>query len=152
MERAINRDYYADPPSRIPQGLNTSMVGTAATDNEPFEPFNRTNPVHASLDNVAARPVSVQNRCRANCRTNKDCHLNSADDRCMCSVQSEQYQPGAGTVAFVAACILSLSGKREETKPCPCNGTYVSRTCCRAWDGLVWEAKEFKLGELIDEL
>jgi len=68
---------------------------------------------------------------------------------CMCSAQSEQYQPGSGTVAFVAACIISLSGKREEGRPCPCNGTYVSYACCGAEAGLVWEAGDFKLGELL---
>ena len=52
-------------------------------------------------------------------------------------------------MTFVAACIISLSGKREESRPCPCNATYVSHTCCDVEDGLVWEAGKFKLGELL---
>ena len=72
----------------------------------------------------------------------------------MCSTQSERYQPGSGTVAFVAACIISISGgggKRHDTRPCPCNATYVSYGCCGAVDGLVWEEEHFKLGELTIE-
>ena len=31
---------------------------------------------------------------------------------------------------------------------CPCNTTYVSTGCCDVDDGLVWEGREAKLGEL----
>ena len=72
----------------------------------------------------------------------------------MCSVRSEQYQPGKGTVAFLAACIISMVGKNnprgeESGRPCPCNATYVSFACCGVPDGLVWEKETFKLGELL---
>ena len=74
-------------------------------------------------------------------------------------------------MAFVATCIVSLAasnansggnvngkgggGKRDVEVPkqmnwlCPCNATYVSRSCCGVSDGLVWEPQDLKLGELV---
>ena len=88
----------------------------------------------------------IQNQCGNSCSTNANC---TGGNGCTCKTQSQSYQPGAGTVAFAAACIISLGGKRDEPVPCPCNGTYVSHACCRVQDGMVWEREEFKLGELL---
>lgn len=99
---------------------------------------------------IDVEPSVLQDQCGNSCTTNKDCNT-SGKSSCMCSAQSEQYQPGSGTVAFVAACIISMSGKREESMPCPCNGSYVSHGCCGSEDGVVWEAEEFKLGELLGQ-
>ena len=98
----------------------------------------------------AAPVAGVQNQCGGNCTGSGGCG-DASSKGCMCLTQSEQYQPGEGTVAFVAACVVSLGGKRQEGRPCPCNGTYVSHACCGARDGLVWEGEEFKLGELVGE-
>ena len=84
----------------------------------------------------------------------------------MCSVRSEQYLPGKGTVAFLAGCIISMvaagNGKKNPRglmgvdgdgggRACPCNSTYVSLACCAAGDGVVWEGEGYKLGELLGE-
>ena len=101
-----------------------------------------------SVPTTASGP---EGECWSNCTSIADC-LKSGEKGCMCSTQSEQYQPGSGMVAFAAACIISMSrigGKRQETSPCPCNATYVSHACCGVADGLVWEAAHFKLGELL---
>ena len=103
-------------------------------------------------DPVSTSTVS-HGQCWKNCTSNADC-LTDGETGCMCSTQSEQYQPGSGTVAFVAACIISMSGvggKRHDTNPCPCNATYVSYACCGVVDGLVWEEEHFKLGQLAIE-
>ena len=100
-------------------------------------------------DTLNKDPVA-KDQCGMNCTTNADCGVGGKG--CMCSTQSEQYQPGSGTVAFLAACIISMAGslpRREENRPCPCNATYVSHACCGVADGLVWEGEEFKLGELL---
>jgi hypothetical protein len=55
---------------------------------------------------------------------------------------------------FQADCISirsAVGGKvrREiEDLPCPCNESYVSRSCCDAPEGLIWEAAELNLGVL----
>ena len=102
---------------------------------------------------VSTNAAVAHSQCWANCTSNADCSK-GGEKGCMCSTQREQYQPGSGTVAFVAACIISISGvggKREEMRPCPCNATYVSHACCGAADGLVCEEERFKLGELVVE-
>ena len=100
---------------------------------------------------------AVQNQCGNTCKTGNDCQNPAAakgNSSCTCRTQSSQFQPGAGTVAFVAACLINMAspgGKRDEEWPCPCNGSYVSHGCCGASGGMVWEAVEFKLGELVTE-
>ena len=99
----------------------------------------------------AASVAVSHGQCWNNCTSNADC-AKVGEKGCMCSTRSEQYQPGSGTVAFVAACIMSMAGgggKREVAGPCPCNATYVSHACCGSADGMVWEEERFKLGELL---
>ena len=74
---------------------------------------------------------------------------------CECRVSSSTYNPATNQLLYAAACTLpfSLSGKRaEEALPCPCNSSYVSHSCCGAYNGVVWEPREMKLGELMKEL
>ena len=117
-------------------------------------PGDQGNGYNLELNKDPAPAVTISHgQCWKNCTSNADC-LKDGGTGCMCSTQSEQYQPGSGTVAFVAACIISMSGvgwKRQDTNPCPCNATYVSYACCGVAGGLVWEAKQFKLGELVNE-
>ena len=92
-----------------------------------------------------------QNQCGNNCSSAKDCSIPAGGhSTCTCQAHSSQYQPGSGTVSFIAACLVTLGsgGKREEGLPCPCNGTYVSHSCCDVLDGFVWEPLESKLGNL----
>ena len=83
-------------------------------------------------------------------------------DNCTCQVTKAQYVPGAGSTKYYAECgspFSSGSGSNrrlmrrheEDLAYCPCNSTYISEKCCSAKDGLVWEAPEFKLGELADD-
>ncbi len=100
-------------------------------------------------------------QCGNKCTSDKDCKNQASPtgnkeaaqqgSNCTCRAQSSQYQPGPGTGAFVAACLIDMAtgGKREEDLPCPCNSTYVSHGCCGSKDGSIWEAPEYKLGELI---
>lgn len=96
-----------------------------------------------------------QNQCGNNCTSAKDCSAPvGSNDTCTCQAHSSQYQPGSGTVAFIAACMVTLgsggNGKRDEALlPCPCNSTYVSHGCCDAIDGVVWEPPELRLGSLV---
>ena len=123
-----------DTASSILRGGDVNQTGHQAGEKSPYQG------VHT--------PQVAHDQCGNPCTSNRDCSVGQ-NQSCICSTQSEQYQPGTGTIAFVAACIISLSGKRAESKPCPCNSTYVSHTCCRSEDGLVWEPEEFKLGELL---
>ena len=118
---------------------NTTTSGQSASNTQMGkDPPNRD--AHA--------PTVVHDQCGNNCSSNQDC-FTGGNQSCTCSTQSEQYQPGTATVAFLAACVISLSGKRDEGRPCPCNATYVSHACCGTEDGLVWEAAGFKLGEIL---
>ena len=94
-----------------------------------------------------------QDQCGNNCTSAKDCSVPAGgNSTCTCRVHSSQYQPGSGTVAFIAACLVALGsdgGKRGEWQPCPCNNTYVSHSCCGVLDGLVWEPPESNLGTLL---
>ena len=103
----------------------------------------------------------VHTQCGNNCTSNDDCEAPASPagvggiaekgSNCTCRAQSSQYQPGPGTVAFVAACLINMAtgGKREESLPCPCNSTYVSHGCCGAKNGWISEAPAYKLGELL---
>ena len=122
----------------------TSSSLPQAGDTQPFSQHT----VQGSPDPHNQKPQIDHEQCGNSCASNSDCSVGQ-NKSCICSTQSEQYQPSAGTVAFVAACIMSLSGKRAESAPCPCNSTYVSHACCVSEDGNVWEAGKFKLGELL---
>lgn len=100
-----------------------------------------------SLSHASAKPASSMKQCGNNCTRIADCK--DTANGCTCRTQSEQYVPGKGTVMYAAACIVSLGGKREEQRPCPCNQTYVSDACCAATDGIVQEPTYLKLGELL---
>lgn len=106
-----------------------------------------------------------QNQCGSNCTSNADCGSGEKSD-CVClAAQQSTYEPAVGVVAFVATCIISMAssgngvvggagggGKRSidgSPAACPCNSTYVSEKCCEVNDGMVWEGREFKLGELV---
>lgn len=137
--------------------------GVQGATDVPYEPEN-PSPIAESATSASAASAGdgdwgqrTQNQCGRNCTTNPDCE-GASGESCTClAAQSTQYQPGSGRIAFIAACIVSLSAeqqssrgeKRAEAWSCPCNRSYVSHECCRAVDGLVWEAEEFKLGELI---
>ena len=41
------------------------------------------------------------------------------------------------------------SGVLQDDLVCPCNRTYVSKSCCEADGGLVWEPPELRLGRLV---
>ena len=103
--------------------------------------------IGSTNDTLDAEMVD-NNQCGSDCSTQADCA--GGPDGCLCKTQSEQYVPTKGMVMFAAACMISLGGKRAETSPCPCNGTYVSHTCCDAVDGIVQEPEHFKLGELLN--
>ena len=95
-----------------------------------------------------------QNQCGKNCTSVADCSVPSGGSgTCSCLAHTSQYQPGSGTVAFIAACLVTLGSgggkKRDEMPPCPCNSTYVSHGCCAAPSGLVWEPPDSKLGQLL---
>ena len=95
---------------------------------------------------------SWQNQCGNNCTSAKDCSAPAGgNSTCMCQAHSSQHQPASGTVAFMAACLVTLAsgGKREEGLPCPCNSTYVSHHCCDVPDGWVWEPPDSNLGVLL---
>ena len=111
------------------------------------------------------------NSCGSNCTSQADCKGGAGGNgNCTClAAQKGTFEPGIGAMAFVAACIVSMAGSKgggvggggkrsltgegmgegEGGWACPCNATYVSRGCCGVGDGLVWEAEEFKLGELV---
>lgn len=97
--------------------------------------------------------IQWQNQCGKNCTSIKDCNVPAGgDSTCSCQAHSSQYQPGSGSVAFIAACLVTLGsggGKRQDSLPCPCNITYVSHGCCGVLDGLVWEQPESNLGRLL---
>ena len=77
---------------------------------------------------------------------------NCSTSDCTCRVTSSTFVPGADILKYTAACGLSLNIKRDGPFPCPCNSTYVSHGCCLAGnDGLIWEASDLKLGELLEE-
>lgn len=111
-------------------------------------PYNHNSPP----SDAATSPESFSTQCATNCTKNADCA--GGENGCTCKTQSEQYVPGKGMVMFTAACIISLGGKREEQRPCPCNETYVSHACCGSPDGIVQESSQLKLGEVLvtDEL
>ena len=123
--------------------------------NQPAEPprpaGNRGNTFGAASMNLKD-PV-WQNQCGNNCTTAQDCSTPAgSNSTCTCQAHSSQYQPGSGTVAFIAACLVTLAspgGKRQEALPCPCNSTYVSHGCCDVSDGLVWEPPDSSLGMLL---
>ena len=87
-----------------------------------------------------------QTACGASCTRNADCQ--GVANGCSCKTEKESFVMGTGTIAFVASCMISLGGKREEDSPCPCNATYVSHACCGVESGIVWESESLKLGEL----
>ena len=117
-------------------------------DNHHTRPHNQhTRPQSSDPSGTTSnRATSFTKQCGNTCLSNADCE--GKVNGCTCKTQSEQYVPGQGTATFVAACIISLGGKREEQRPCPCNSTYVSNACCSAPDGIVQEPEHFKMGEL----
>lgn len=140
-------DDYADP-SDPNHGINNPDTATAGGD-----PGNGWDKGEVMNKDHATSGAVSHGQCWTNCTSNADCST-SGEKGCMCATRSEQYQPSSGTVAFAAACIISMSGnggKREEMRPCPCNATYVSHSCCGVDSGLVWEEERFKLGELVME-
>ncbi|KAI9757588.1 MAG: hypothetical protein M4579_003400 [Chaenotheca gracillima] len=115
----------------------------------PWDTAAPLNTAASSMTEMSPIEATYQNQCGNNCTTAADC---SPDGGCSCSAQSSTFVPGAGygagTMKYVATCLISLGGKRDEGFPCPCNSTYVSHACCGATDGLVWEGPQAKLGEL----
>jgi hypothetical protein len=84
---------------------------------------------------------------------------------CICMIDqdspekiTESYDPLAGSVlryAVSAICASTLTmnqklGGRAETQAavCACNGTYISAGCCGSEDGLLWESRDRKWGEM----
>ena len=138
-----NADYNIHPTTDDSEGGYRQIPGNPTNGWEGEDALNSTDPVPTKV-------AVAHDQCWKNCTSNADCSA-GGEKGCMCTTHKEQYQPGSGTVAFLAACIISISGaggKREEMRPCPCNATYVSQACCAAADGLVWEEPHFKLGEL----
>lgn len=149
-----DQENYFDPGDSSYQINSHGSAAGGAYGIDPEGTGNEWNGEETLDQNPVPTSVAVAHgQCWANCTSNADC-LKGGEKGCICSTQKEQYQPGRGTVAFVAACIISMSGaggKREEARPCPCNATYVSHSCCGVSNGLVWEEERFKLGELVIE-
>ena len=141
------------PPRNSSTSNNTSNTesNSAGNGNDQSKHSSEKASTDSPADHASGTdtiPAVQHDQCSKSCTTNHDC-TSGGNTGCMCSVQFQQYQPGSGTVAFLAACIISLSGKRDESMPCPCNASYVSHSCCGSESGLVWEAENFKLGELL---
>ena len=143
----MDEAFPVDPPSDQESGEEQGS-GSEGRSESSFDGGSDTPGIDYMEIAAHKAPVAqYNNQCGNNCTTNQDCTAGGAKG-CLCSTQSEQYQPGKGMVMFVAACVVSLGGKRDGGRPCPCNGTYVSYGCCGVEDGMVWEGAEFKLGEL----
>ena len=152
------REAYGDANYDALRGINGLMSpeSTAGGGGEVGGGISGAGTLAGSVQG-AGNEVQVQNQCGGNCTTAKDCvGPEGGAGACSCRGYSEQYQPGAGTVAFVAACLVMLGsgggggGKREEPLPCPCNSTYVSHGCCDVLDGVIWEPHSSNLGFLGD--
>ena len=122
------------------QGLPTFSTGNSQFGANSLSIPGDTNP--ADLD-----------VCSGTCVAGTNC----SGDHCSCQVKASTYDPRSNTLKYLAGCIFNPSDlvgtKRDEQMPCPCNASYVSYSCCGAIEnGLVWEAPEMKLGELVKEL
>lgn len=90
------------------------------------------------------------------CTTNADCGGNG----CQCTAWpttltgadgGEHYQTTCAPPAVLPRAEMQRKDLLEtshDPTACACNVTYVSRACCSAANGLVWEGPEKKLGEL----
>ena len=141
----VDVDTFVGRDGLLPQSSPTS--GGAASTSVSFGVAETYDTNHQAADQPA-----WHNQCGNNCTSSKDCRAPAGENAtCTCQAQRAQYQPGPGTVAFAATCLVFLGSgpKREEGLPCPCNSTYVSESCCDAPEGLVWEPSELKLGKLV---
>ncbi|KAI9674442.1 MAG: hypothetical protein M1817_001780 [Caeruleum heppii] len=121
---------------------------------------------------LAASGIPSPPTCGAQCTQNRDCHREQTAEPCRCVALSEGQARALGSdpVFPGAACLLwgqamleyfstakartRLGGRSveesgdEEPWGCPCNASYVSRSCCERRDGFVWEDVRWKLGRL----
>ena len=97
-------------------------------------------------DSVPANDTITVNGCGQTC-----VHLSDCTNGCDCALSSTTYEPSSNTMSYSYNCAAGSGGggrRRNEHDPCPCNSTYVSYGCCDSVDGMVWEAKDLKLGKL----
>ena len=148
-EGGYNADSDHAPGSSSGGSLGSSSSDLPASSSNNLPESSSSNSSDELAANMPHSPLSspYQATCASNCSTNAECQGSKGD--CICRTQKETYVMGKGIVHFVAACMISLGGKRAEDTPCPCNTTYVSQACCGAENGLVWEDETFKLGELL---
>ncbi|KAI9725325.1 MAG: hypothetical protein M1828_003340 [Chrysothrix sp. TS-e1954] len=159
-QRGISADDpITDPPDQtgdlvtppLPIGLNLNTSAAIAN----FRAFR--GHLNDSLSELNAPYGGVCNA-TSSCNLNTDCQVpddsSALSKDCRCQIWGSQLDPATHAVRYWARCGLTfhLPHKRDEEVPCPCNGTYVSHACCDSRDGLVWEAPELKLGELVEEL
>ncbi|KAI9893470.1 MAG: hypothetical protein M1814_006767 [Vezdaea aestivalis] len=104
---------------------------------------------------MPASSTQLHGQCGSRCESNADCTGSEQDRGCVCKARPRSV--GLVMMSFVAAfCwrlpVSSRKGLAGRTigdgVGCVCNTTYISRACCHAPDGLVWEERGFKLGIL----
>jgi hypothetical protein len=91
--------------------------------------------------------VSGTSTCNKQCTRTYGC---GDDGRCSCkaaNIGMKKWRSGQ--------CESNYIGKKRDDSEsifaCPCNETYVSKSCCHARNGLVWERPEYNLGQLVLE-
>ena len=129
----------------------STSSGSSSDDTHP-PALNVTTLGASNPGNFGAFLEAQQAKCNYNCSVGAQCHGTD----CNCHVVGAKYEPSVGQIEYFARCQYGqISGpliNRDLAAPCPCNTTYVSHQCCKKeLDGLVWEAPELKLGELVKD-
>ena len=106
---------------------------------EAIADFNHWEAVSSKPEGL---PQSTRNCNFRSCSSYSDCEKPRRRNDCRgveCHVVGSK-TGDIGLPTFVGICAGSSHWKRDESeaKPCLCNSTYVSTTCCGAQDGLVW--------------
>ena len=135
--KALSSDTNGISENRVGNEFDRALLSSSPTSQQGTEASTEHSPLESP-------PLGT---CGSSCTSGADCQGGTTG--CTCKTQKESYVMGKRTANFLAACMISLGGKREEDTPCPCNVSYVSYACCGSKDGLVWENETFKLGELL---
>jgi hypothetical protein len=133
--------------AKVKYGI-TEPIGLPESDPPPF---NSLSLGEASVQLSMPQTCPTSSACE-NFRCPRQHTRHRNPPRCICRAR---VKPGGfgWPSCGVQARRYPFGGRKREIQEdmCPCNGTYVSRKCCNVDDGLVWEAPEFKLGEMIED-
>ena len=142
-----------DKTSPRPNTFRTGAQGTGAGQKGATNPDpNASNTWGSQVQNGGGGNTQDSSANMAQCRAGA-CNGFNQCGSCVC-VASQSTRPDARDGRFwTSGCRgmdNTIPAKRDAVgMACPCNSTYVSKSCCSAPDGIVFEPAELNLGVLV---